>query len=304
MGLLGICREFCICICPPRRFGPGSPRLGISTSIRRSIRHVGEDQQRSRLPRMPGAADRILRSSANCSWAGSARSFSPTSPGVQMRIASSIPRTRQPWPAAINAAQLTITVPRGAVLPPSIRHLGLRSTARAVETMTVTAVAANTWTVTRGQDGTTAAAAAAGAEVWIDPETDHRPAGSDHAPRVSVARIISWAEKLRGFPPTAGPTSAATPSSPGSRLSIDGTDPGSLQICVVGTPWVGPQNTTSLRTSPTGWIEVDTGKHQRRLPDAPQLRLRPRSCGGAPLRLWRHVQGLISTRMQRRQGDP
>ena len=56
--------------------------------------------------------------------------------------------------------------------------------------MTVTAVAANTWTVTRGQDGTTAAAAAAGAEVWIDPKPITGPlAGTE---LVVGQRIITW----------------------------------------------------------------------------------------------------------------
>ncbi|HWB86769.1 MAG TPA: hypothetical protein VG675_21670 [Bryobacteraceae bacterium] len=240
-----ICRVFCICICPPPALRPWFTTVGnfdIYTQIDPAL----------------GKTNTALVPTINMPWGGGPNfaffdelqlggfcpSFSPTSPGVPMRYRFLYSKDRTTLAAATTAAQTTITVAGGSP-PPVPFNISVCVDGQSGETMTVTAVAANTWTVTRGQDGTLAAAASAGAEVWIDPKPITGPlAGTE---LVVGQRIINWPQNNGGV---AGPlVSTFEPLVVGY-----GTDP--VQPIFLA-PYVGPKHYIAPDIT-TGWIEVDT----------------------------------------------
>src|SRR5260370_32476114 len=95
----------------------------------------------------------------------------------------------------ISAAQTSITVPSSAAAPAHPFNVAVCAIpGDPVEIITVNTVAATTWTVVRGQDGTAAAAAGIGATLAISPTPITGNLVSTAAPLVAVcSRKIPWA---------------------------------------------------------------------------------------------------------------
>lgn len=240
-----ICREFCICICPPPILRPWFTTVGnfdIYTQIdpasgktNTSLAHTID---------MPWGGGPNYAFFNELQLGGWCPSFSPTSPGTPMQYRFLYSNGKTTLSANITAAQGSIGVTGGSP-PPTPFNISVCVDGQSGETMTVTAVAASTWTVTRGQDGTTAASAVAGAEVWIDPKPITGPlAGTE---LVVGQRIISWPQNSAGL---AGPlVSTFEPIVVGY-----GTDP---VMPIFGAPWVGPKHYLPPDIT-SGWIQIDT----------------------------------------------
>jgi hypothetical protein len=239
-----ICREFCICICPPPALRPWFTTVG-NFDIYTQIDPTSGKTNIGLVPtlNMPWGGGPNFAFFAQLQLGGYCPTYSPTSPGAQMRYRFLYAKDKTTLSAAINAAQTSIDVTSGAA-PPAPFNVSVCVDGQSGETMTVTGVSGSHWTVTRGQDGTTAAAAAAGAEVWIDPKPITGPLVS---PRALVGqRIINWPQNNAGV---AGPL---VPTFEPLYVGY-GTDP--LQPAM-GDPYVGPEHYISPDIT-TGWVEVD-----------------------------------------------
>jgi len=241
-----ICRVFCICICPPPPLRPWFTTVG-NFDIYTQIDPTSGKTNTALVPtiNMPWGGGPNFAFFGELQLGGFCPSFSPTSPGVGMRYRFLYSNNRTTLTAAITAAQMTINVAGGSP-PPTPFDISVCVDGQSGETMTVTAVAASTWTVARGQDGTTAAAASAGAEVWIDPKPITGPlAGTE---LVVGQRIISWPQNNLGF---AGPLDPNTFEPLVVGYGTDPLQPG------FGAPYVGPKHYIQPDIT-TGWVEVDT----------------------------------------------
>jgi hypothetical protein len=250
----GICYEFCICVCPPSAPKPiftsvGS--FGIYSDIDGTSGKTNTGAYGFGGPNYAFFGDLQL--------GGFCPIDSPDFSGVQMKYRFLYATALTTLPGAITAGQLSITVAAGAVTPvPPFDAVICGIPGDPVEVIQVNAVAATTWTVVRGQGGTTAAAAPLGATLAINPAPITNNLVSDHAPRVSVcSRNIPWAQYIPGFPPTAGPTSAATPQAQEVIINQPPAPPDPPNL-VVGTPWIGP-SAHYTAPDPDGWITVDPG---------------------------------------------
>jgi len=242
-----ICREFCICICPPPALRPWFTTVGefdIYTQIDPTLGKTNTSLAHT--INMPYGGGPNFAFFDQLQLGGFCPTYSPTSPGAQMRYRFLYAKDKTTLSAAINAAQTSIDV-ASPTAPPTPFNISVCVDGQSGETMTVTGAAGTHWTVTRGQDGTTAAAAAAGAEVWIDPKPITGPlAGTE----LQVGqRFISWPSNSGGL---AGPLDPNT----FEPIYIGyGTDP---VPPVMGSPYYGPKHYISPDIT-TGWIEVDTG---------------------------------------------
>ncbi len=241
-----ICREFCICICPP--------------PVRRPwFVTVGNFDIYTQIDPGTGRTNTSLAPTINMPWGGGPNfaffnelklggfcpADSPTSPGMPMRYRFLYAKDKTTLSGAITAAQGSIDVTSaGAPAPPF--NISVCVDGQSGETMTVTGVSGTHWTVTRGQDGTTAAAAAAGAEVWIDPKPITGPlVGSE---LLVGQRFISWPQNTAGV---AGP--GFDPNTFEPIYVGYGTDP---LPPALGTTYYSPKHYISPDIT-TGWIEVD-----------------------------------------------
>ncbi len=250
----GICYEFCICVCPPSAPKPiftsvGS--FGIYSDIDGTSGKTNTGAYGFGGPKYAFFGDLQL--------GGFCPIDSPDFSGVQMKYRFLYATATTTLPAGINAGQTTITVASGAVTPAppfDVAICGIPGDP--VEIITVNAVAGPVWTVVRGQGGTTAAAAPLGSTLAINPAPITNNLVSDNPPRVSVcSRNIPWAQYIPGIPPTAGPTSAATPQAQEVIISQPPPPPDPPNL-VVGAQWTGP---SAHYTAPDvdGWITVDPG---------------------------------------------
>jgi hypothetical protein len=240
-----ICREFCICICPPPVLRPW-------------FTTVGNFDIYTQLDPASGRTNTALASTVSMPWGGGPNfafynevqlggwcpSFSPTSPGTPMRYRFLYAQAKTTLAANITAVQGTITVAGGSP-PPTPFDISVCVDGQTGETMTVTAVAANTWTVTRGQDGTIGAAATTGAEVWIDPKPITGPLAGTELP--VGQKIISWPQNSGGLAGSLQPTFVPI-------VVGYGTDP---IMPALGAPWVGPKHYIAPDIT-TGWVDIDT----------------------------------------------
>jgi len=240
-----LCREFCICICPPHALRPWFTTVG-NFGIYTQIDPASGKTNTSLAPTldMPWGGGPNFAFYAQLQFGGFCPTFSPTSPGVQMRYRFLYAKDKTTLSAAINAAQTSIDVTSGAAPPPPF-DVSVCVDGETGETMTVTAVSGTHWTVSRGQEGTTGAPAAAGSEVWIDPQPITGPLVS---PRALVGqRIISWPQNNFGV---AGPLAPTF-----EQIYVGyGTDP--LQPAL-GDPYVAPEHYIPPDIT-TGWVAVDT----------------------------------------------
>jgi len=251
------CYEFCICVCPP----PGLQPLFTS---------VGSFGIYSDIDSTSGKTNTGSKGFGGPDYAfwdqlqlgGSCPGFSPSAPGVSMRYRFLYSTASTTLASSISAAQTSITVTSSAVAPATPFNVAVCAIpGDPVEIITVNNVAATTWTVVRGQDGTTAAAAGIGATLAISPTAVTGNLVSTAAPLVAVcSRKIPWAKYIPGSPATAGPTSAATPQS--QQVIVFPTPPPALPPdpanLALGAPWIGP-SAHFIAPDADGWIVVDPG---------------------------------------------
>jgi hypothetical protein len=239
-----ICREFCICICPPPQLRPWFTTVGLF-DIYTQIDPTSGKTNTSLTPTvdMPWGGGSNFAFYDSLQLGGYCPTYSPTSPGAQMRYRFLYAQDKTTLSVAINAVQTSIDVTSGAA-PPLPFNISVCVDGQSGETMTVTGVSGTHWTVTRGQDGTTALTAVAGAEVWIDPKPITGPLVN---PPVLVGqRVINWPQNSGGVAGSLVPTF--------EQIYVGyGTDP--LQPAM-GDPYVAPLHYIAPDVT-TGWVEVD-----------------------------------------------
>jgi hypothetical protein len=149
--------------------------------------------------------------------------------------------------ANISAFQTTISVASSAGAPATPFNVSVGIAGATGETMTVTAIAGTTWTVTRGQEGTTAAAAATGAKVWINPA----PITGALVCQVEAGtRTINWPQNVAGI------ASAALVSTFQTVIIANAPTPPDPTPPAPGAAWVGP-SAHYITPDVNGWLTVD-----------------------------------------------
>jgi hypothetical protein len=150
-----VCSEFCICVCPPQLF-PEFFKIGglnyitqVDSALPATGLTDGDTRAFFSLLRLNG----ILTQTLSGQPLEYVFEFSPVT------LASTTLQT------AILASDTSISVMSSAGFPATPFNVVIGSAAGGYEIMTVTVVTATTWTVLRGQKGTTAAAAAVGATI-------------------------------------------------------------------------------------------------------------------------------------------
>lgn len=246
------CYGFCICVCPPSAYPPWFTQVGnfdIYTQIDPTSGLT--NTQLPITPPMPYGGGPNFAFFKQLVLGGWCPATSPTSPGTPMMYRFLYAKDQTTLASPItSASQTSISVvsSAGAPSPPfNVSICYSDSPTEAVEVMTVNIVSGTTWTVVRGQDGTTAAASvAAGATVAINPLPITGPL-VDTAVQVGQ-RTISWPSVVSGG--KAGPlVSTFEPVYVGY-----GTDPAPP---APGTSWYGPAH--YIPPDPTtGWVDVDT----------------------------------------------
>jgi hypothetical protein len=247
----GICFGFCIRVCPqPGAYQPLFTTVGnfdIYTQIDpgSGLTNTSLSPPPSGMPWGGGPhfafCDELL-------LGGTCPVFSPTAPGTPMQFRFLFASSTTTLPAAITAAQTSITVPGGVPTPTTPFNVAVcvcSANGATGETMTVTAVTGITWTVTRGTDGTTAATAPAGTTLLVG-LTPITGAAVD-TPLQIGQRTITWPANLPGNIAGA-PTSTFEPVYVGY-----GTDPAAP---ILGSTYVSPKH--YLEPDPaTGWVRLD-----------------------------------------------
>lgn len=245
-----VCYEFCRCVCPPPALQPWFTTVG-NFDIYTQIDPTSGLTNTSLTPTvgMPYGGGPNFAFWKQLQLGGYCPVYSPTHPGVQMQYRFLYATGNTTLAAAINASQTSITVAGGAVTPATPFNVMVcicSPTGETGETMTVTNVSATTWTVLRGQEGTTAAVAAAGATLFINPARITGPLVGP--PALVGQRIISWPQNLSGI---AGATLVPTFEPVYVGYGTDILPPGT------GAGYVGPKH--YIPPDPiTGWVPVDT----------------------------------------------
>jgi hypothetical protein len=247
-----ICYGFCIRICPPNQVVPLFTTVGnfnIYTQI-----DPGSGLTGTSLPptvSMPWGGGPNYAFYNELQLGGVCPVFSPTSPGTAMQFRLLYASSTTTLPGAINAAQTSITVAAGAATPATPFNVAVCNCSlngETGETMTVTAVVGSTWTVTRGADGTTAAAASAGTTLLIGLTPITGPL-VDTPLQIGQRYISSWPQDLLGIagPPSLSPT-------------IESVYVGNLSdpaAPTLGSPYIPPAH--YLEPDPTtGWVQFDS----------------------------------------------
>ena len=245
------CHEFCICVCPPPQLQPWFTTVG-SFDIYSDI----DDATGLTNKALPTTPSLVYGGGPNFAFfetlqfGGFCPVYSPTVAGAQMQYRFLFSNAKTTLASAINASQTTITVAGGAPTPATPFSISVCNAGETGETMTVTAVAATTWTVTRGQDGTTADPAGAGALIWINPQPI---TGSLVAPVEVGTRIISWPKQMGSV---ASAINVATFQSVYVYAAPYPAPPDPIPPAP-GDPWVGPSAHYIAADPLTGWVAVD-----------------------------------------------
>jgi hypothetical protein len=241
------CFEFCYCVCPPSAFPPLFTQVGNFDIYNDIDPTTGLTNKQ--VP-SPFPVDMPFGGGPNFSFFGQLQlggwcpATSPTFSGQPMMYrflyATNLTTLASP---ITSAAQLSIVVPSSAGIPAIGTNISICYSDlpyETVEIMTVTAVSTTTWTVTRGVDGTTAAAfVPAGATVAINP----LPMITQVDKPVLVGqRIISW----------------PNPSLIGSSPTLENVyvGPGTDPLPPTALPWYSPAHYIQPDLG-TGWVNVD-----------------------------------------------
>lgn len=244
------CRELCICVCPNQALEPWFTTVG-SFNIYADINGATGLTNKS-LPvtlSMPYGGGPNFAFFEQLTLGGNCPAYSPISPSTPMQYRFLYANASTSLSAAITAAQTSINVASSAGVPATPFNVSVCNSGATGETLTVTAVSGTTWTVTRGQAGTTAAAAGVGATVWINPTAIKE---NLMVPVPVGTRIISWPQNLAGI---AGPTLVPTFQTvmvgpPPSGTPVDPTMP------LPGNPYTFGDH--YILPDADGWVAVDT----------------------------------------------
>lgn len=244
-----VCYGFCICVCPPPGVQPWFTSVGdfdIYTQIDPTTGRTS-----TAVPAtisMPWGGGPNFAFNLELQLGGYCPSTSPISPGVQMQYRFYYANAKTTLASPISTAQTAITVAAGAVTPATPFDVFVCdcATGETGETMTVSGVSGVTWTVARGQQGTAAAAAVAGATLFIDPKPITGPLVD--TPVLVGYRFISWPGQSGGL---ATSTLVSTQEPIYVGYGTDTPQPAS------GATYKGP--THYIPPDPaTGWVQVDT----------------------------------------------
>jgi hypothetical protein len=260
------CFEFCIFVCPPPGYPPIFQQVGLfeiyseidpSTGLTSTSQPISLQMPYGGGPKFAFYQQLELR--GNCPI------YSPTHPGAQMMYRFLFAPVATSLAAAINASQTSITVAPGAAAPAtpfniSVCNDSTPSSNENAEIMTVTATAGTNWTVTRAQDGTSAAPAPAGAPVGISPApiTDNlvspvqmgiRPYAGlwpSNVAGIAGPLVAGWSEAVMVVPNNYQPP-APSPN--------PGTVPPDLPPPAAGATWYPPVH--YIAPDVNGWVPVD-----------------------------------------------
>jgi hypothetical protein len=246
----GICFGFCTLICPQ---APGLQPL---------FTQVGDFDIYTQIDPGTGRTNTSLPPTILMPWGGGPNFaffnllqlggtcpvFSPTATSTPMQFRFLYAASTTTLPAGITAVQTSITVPASAQTPATPFKVAVSacgSRGATGETMTVTVVSGTTWTVTRGTDGTIAAAAAGGSTLLIG-ITPISGLLVD-TPLQIGQRNITWPANLAGN--IAGP-----PVGTFEPVYVGyGTDPVAPTL---GSGYISPAH--YLEPDPgTGWVQLD-----------------------------------------------
>jgi hypothetical protein len=151
-----VCHRFCICVCPPPELIPQFTQIGllpyatkIDSVLPATGLTVGGAEAFYSTLRLNGVLPQTL----------GGQPLEYAFEYIPVKIASTTLAT------AIAPGDITVKVTSSAGFPAAPFNVVIGGASGGYEIMTVTAVASVTWTVTRGQQGTTAAAAAVGATI-------------------------------------------------------------------------------------------------------------------------------------------
>lgn len=241
-----VCYEFCICVCPNEAQHPWFTTVG-SFDIYSDIGASGKTNKAVPLDGgSPGGGPNYAF--FDClQLGGFCPAFSPTSPGTPMQYRFLFSNVSTTLTAAISAFQTTVSVASSANAPATPFNIAVGSAGATGETMTVTGIAGTTWTVTRGQEGSTAISATAGAKVWINPA----PIKDNLVCQVEAgSRTINWPQNIGGLASASLAETFQTVIVASAPTPPDPTPP------APGTPWVGP-SAHYIQPDPNGWVAVD-----------------------------------------------
>jgi hypothetical protein len=185
-----ICSRFCICVCPPQLF-PEFFKIGgynYLTQVDSALPATGLTNGDTRAFFSTMRLNGILTQQLGGQPLEYVFEYTPITLASTTLL------------AAITAAPTSITVASSAGFPPTPFNVVIGGATGGYEIMTVTMVAATTWTVLRGQKGTTAVAAAAGATLVTGAAS---PAGWTKIPPAWIARTVIGSAEV--FVPTPFP---------------------------------------------------------------------------------------------------
>lgn len=243
------CAEVCRCVCQPAAAQPWFLTVGyfdIFTDIDTTSGKTNKGLSAAGLW-FGGGPDYAFYGTLQLG--GYCPTTSPTFPGAPMQYRFLYATVTATLTGAISASQTSITVTTSSALPATPFNVTLSSTG---ETMTVTGASGATWTVLRGQAGTTAAAAAAGATL-----SNAAPITLGLVSNIPLqvgVRQIPWPENnagLAGLPSSSvAPQQVFVAAAPLSNWPVDPTQPAQ------NTTWVAPTGHYIVPDA-DGWVAVD-----------------------------------------------
>ena len=244
-----VCEGFCRCVCVPPAPRPWFLTVG-NFDIFTDIDPVsGKTNKALSAPGLWYGGGPDYAFYATLQLEGFCPTTSPDFPGAPLQYRFLYATVTATLGGAISAAQTSITVATTSALPATPFNVSLPSTG---ETVTVTGVAGPTWTVVRGQAGTMATAAAAGATL-----SNAAPVTGGLVSNVPLqvgVRQIPWPADNAGLagPPSSSlaPQQVFVAAAPLSNWPTDPTQP------VLNTPWMAPTGHYIVPDA-DGWVAVD-----------------------------------------------
>jgi hypothetical protein len=247
-----VCYEFCVCVCPNPALNPLFSTVGNFDIYSQIDPTSGKTTVR--LPAIPGmpygggpnyAFYSQLQLGGNCPFT------SPTFSGVPMQYRFLYSVVTTTLAANINSSQPTITVASSvgapATLPFYVSVCQTVGPLQVAEIMEVTLVSGTTWHVNRSMEGTTSAAAGAGAAVGIMGSKPTPITDSLVSPVLVGTQWINWtsitAVPPRPLVPTLqqvyiGPSATTNPAPP------------------ISGPWFQAPTILYVTPDPDGWVKL------------------------------------------------
>lgn len=278
-----VCYSYCTCVCPNPALDPWFYLVGNfdiytqinPTSGRTNVSLPGPPSG------MPWGGGPNFAFQGQLQLGGWCPAYSPAFPSDLMQYRFLYATASTTLAVAITAGDTSIGVSSSSGVPSGSFNALLCTPTESPETgeiINVTGVSGTTWTVSRGQDGTTAISAPAGSTLWINlqPITNNLV----DLPLLVGQKNVLWPPLAGGG--LAGPGLVSTPEQVYVGYGTDATMP------APGAPYgLGPTHYIKPDVA-TGWIAVDpavTGEGFKNLLNFDTTRLLPANCplpGSAP----------------------